>query len=406
MVRALLVLFAATLASARAEPILQAYFNGGDPAALRAAVGTDYTHVDVAFLLPNPDGNALGFDAIATSFYGSTVTTGIAQSIRALQADGKKVLLSFGGSTVTSAQYAALGANVPSLAAGISRFVKNPVAADGQPLHFDGIDIDFEDTAAFANGGSGAGYRGVNFLIDLTKELRLPANLPSSAGWLLTHAPQPPYLSKDPFWSGDGIGGYIPVLNAVADQIDWINLQYYNNGDAGGHPGFNTAAQAVSSYRDIASGWSGVAGVPDFAGLAPRKLVVGKPVGQADAGSGWLPADAIARDIVGPLVADDGRDFGGVFGFKLESDPDGAWAATIHDAFPVPEPSALALLAAGAMLLAWSKSRFPTRAACAATPRTGPPTPPSPPTPRSTIWARASRSARRTSPRPRSAPAW
>lgn len=334
----------ALAASLHAEPVLMSYYNGGNGSVLAGASDTDYTHLTVAFLLPNPDNvTQLGFDAIGTSFYGTTISTGIAQAIRSVQASGRKVLLSFGGATVTSEQYATLSANIPALAANIASFVKNPVAEDGLPLHFDGIDIDWEDTLAFSNPAV-AGYNGVEFLTDLTIQLRL--QLPSGEGWLLTHAPQPPYLSSDPNWSSNGIGGYIPVLNAIADKIDWVNMQYYNN------PGFLTAAAAVQNYHDIVNGWSGIPNVPDFAGLPASKLVVGKPALPGDAGSGWLPAQDVANDIIAPLVASYGTEFGGAFSWQFASDPDGAWAATVAGAFPVPEPSAHHLVALALLVFA------------------------------------------------------
>jgi chitinase len=335
------------VSTAWAEPRLVTYYNGGDGPFLASSADFDYTHVIVAFLLPDPENNALGFDAIATTFYGTTITTGIAQGIRNLQENDKKVMLAFGGATVSTEQYAALSLDVPSLAASISNFVKNPVTEDGLPLSFDGIDIDWEDTFSFID-PVGAGYNGVEFLTNLTLELRKPGNLPRSEGFLLTHAPQPPYLSSDPNQSGGGIGGYIPVLNnaAVSDAIDWINMQYYNN------PAFNTAAAALENYQDIVNGWSGIPGVPDFVGLDSGKLLVGKPVAPWDAGSGWMPAADFADEIVSPLVTIYGEDFGGAFGWQLASDTTGAWGATIHEALaPVPEPHCIPLMLGGLCLL-------------------------------------------------------
>jgi chitinase len=335
---AMFISCAALLAPAlRADPVLMSYFNSGDGALLAGAAHTDYTDIAVAFLLPDPGTNQLGFDAIGTTMYGSVITTPVAQAIRSLQADGKKVLLSFGGSTVTSAQYAALDGNIPALASDIAGMVKNATAADGLPLHFDGVDIDWENTEAFINPAA-AGYDGVHFLTNLTTDLRAEANLPSSAGWLLTHAPQPPYLSKDPEWSSGGYGKYATVLNAVGSQFDWINVQDYNN------PGFATAAEAVANYNDIVSGWSGIPGVPDFNGLPSSKIVIGKPDLARPGESGWLSATEVRDDIVTPLVSTYGANFGGVFSWELTDDPNGAWAATVAQAFPVPEPSAKTLL--------------------------------------------------------------
>lgn len=316
---AALILFAQ--GSACAQPRVVNYFNSGDGPALARAVDFDYTHVVVAFLLPEPDTNELGFDAIATEMYGSTITTSMAESIRLLRESGVRVMLSFGGATVSSAQYAALSQDVPGLAKQIAAFVKTPPTEDGLPLTFDGIDIDWEDTPGF-NNVEEAGYDGRRFLIELTRALRHPGNLPRAEGWLLTHAPQPPYLSSDPASSGWGLDGYADVLNTVGAEIDWIHMQYYNN------PGFENPADIVRNYQDIVSGWQGIDGLTDFKGLPSHKLLIGKPVGPDDAYSGFLPAPIIAQQILIPLIERYGAKFGGVFGWHLLSDPDGAWAAT------------------------------------------------------------------------------
>lgn len=332
------------------EPRVIAYFNSGNGAVLQNATDYAYTHYIVSFLLPNPEGNQLGFDAIATEMYGTTITTSVAQGIRDLQASGAKVMLAFGGATVSTAQYAALNGNISLLASQISSFVKNPVAQGGLPLHFDGVDIDWEDTAAFID-PSGSGYNGVEFLQDLTTALRQPGNLPSSEGWLMSHAPQPPYLSDEFNWSSGGYGGYIPVLNEVQDEIDWINMQYYNNS------GFNDAEQAVDNYQSIVTGWSGVPGIPDFIGLPSQKLVAGKPIAPGDAGSGYMPVNQFVSGILDPLMDEYGGEFGGAFGWQLNSDINGVWGEAVAAALVVPEPSTFFLLAGGLGLAAFAKRR-------------------------------------------------
>jgi len=332
------LLAASAISQVHADPRVIAYFNSGNGAFLEQAANYVYTHYVVSFLLPDPSTNQLGFDAIATSMYGTTITTSVAQGIREAQAGGKKVILAFGGATVGSSQYATLNQNIPALASQIAGFVKNPVAQDGLPLHFDGIDIDWEDTTAFSNPGT-AGYSGVDFLIDLTSELRKPENLPSSGGWSLSHAPQPPYLSDEFAWSSGGIGGYINVLNAQQSNIDWIDMQYYNN------PGFVTAEQALDNYHSIVEGWTGVPGIPDFIGLPSSKLVVGKPIAPNDAGSGYMPVGQFISSILDPLSEEYGANFGGAFGWQLTSDTNGAWGAAVSEAIAIPEPTTIALVA-------------------------------------------------------------
>lgn len=80
----------------------------------------------------------------------------------------------------------------------------------------DGVDIDWEDTAAFQSG------IGEQWLITFTTTLR--AEL--SDGKKITHAPQAPYFVGDPQFYPNG--GYIKVEQEVGSMIDFYNVQFYN----------------------------------------------------------------------------------------------------------------------------------------------------------------------------------
>lgn len=260
---------------------------------------TPITHVILAFLVPG--------EAAATQVGPSGNLAAVWPDVAAVQAAGKKVLISFGGGTATHAAYAQLAADVPGLAGQIADFV----AERG----LDGVDLDFEDTAGFESGSS---YDGVAFLVALTRALA--AALPAGRN-LITHAPQPPYLS--PHFLG---GPYLKVLEQAGDAISWINLQYYNN------QGFDDPGQItglagtpfVSSVTGLAQGVGGVA-------WPVAKTVIGKPVAQIDAHTGYLPVDDLVSQVVAPLVATYGAaEVGGVMGWQYAQDAaeQGAW----HDA--------------------------------------------------------------------------
>ncbi|WP_281558848.1 glycosyl hydrolase family 18 protein [Thalassomonas sp. RHCl1] len=271
---------------------LVTYFNNGS-IELNHAVNQPYTDINLAFLLPNAD-NPLDLElagAIAAS--PSTLTQTTKQAISALQASGKKVLLSFGGGTVSSETYHQLAGNETELAQNIACFITEN--------QLNGVDIDFEDTGAFT--GS-AGYNGVDFLVNLTRALR--ATLPA-ANSLITHAPQPPYLE-----CGNPMGGYVQVMAEAGEDIDWLNVQFYNN-----PPWSSNPQEIVSSYKKYAQ----------LPGLNAEKLLIGLPVTEHDAGSGYMPVDEIISDVIQPVQANGA--LGGMMNWQFSSDKGGAWTEQI-----------------------------------------------------------------------------
>ncbi|WDE13762.1 glycosyl hydrolase family 18 protein [Thalassomonas haliotis] len=274
---------------------LVTYFNNGS-LELSNAVNLPYTDINLAFLLANAD-NPLKLElAGAIAATPTTLTQTTKQAVSALQASGKQVLLSFGGGTLASETYHQLAGNETELAANIACFI-----TDNQ---LNGVDIDFEDTAAFTGG---AGYSGVDFLVKLTRALReiLPA-----PQYLITHAPQPPYLA-----SGNPMGGYVQVMAEAGEDIDWLNVQFYNNPPWSAKP-----PEIVSSYEKYAQ----------LPGLSAEKLLIGLPVTEHDAASGYMPVDKISSDVIRPVQAN--GTLGGMMNWQFSSDKGGAWAEQIGTA--------------------------------------------------------------------------
>ena len=91
-------------------------------------------------------------------------------------------------------------------------------AAWVKQMGLSGIDVDYEDMAAMNQQNGNA----EQWLIDYTKTLR--ANLPSSQGYIITHAPVAPWFSGVSYKSG----AYVTVNNKAGNDIDWYNIQFYN----------------------------------------------------------------------------------------------------------------------------------------------------------------------------------
>lgn len=281
------------------------YYNS-DASPLSALIDLPYTHVIIAFLEPVPSvaGEVrLALPPRMAPFW---------NDIPRLQANGKRVLISFGGGRVDAKRYAPLVGRESALAEELASFVRD--------YGLDGIDIDFEASPMLYEQPPAGVADGRRFLMQLTRALR--QRLPSPR-YEITHAPQPPYL--DPDWHG---GPYLSILGEVGDAVNWITVQYYNN------PGFDGptasrvvgtgAAPFITSYRGLMHAAHGLNWPSD-------KLVVGKPVYHADAGSGHISPQDLISQVIQPLGTEFGTNFGGIAGwqFSTHTADHKAWNASI-----------------------------------------------------------------------------
>ena len=172
---------------------------------------------------------------------------------------------------------------------------------------FDGVDIDFEVSAALHRRRPPGMIDGRRFLIDLTRALR--ARLPADA--IISHVPQAPYL--DPAWHG---GPYLDVLRAAGDAIDWITVQYYNNPDYDAPVGRRVVGKGE---RPFAASYTGIVDGRDGLAWPPEKTLVGLPVYRDDASSGHLPPAEVRSAVVCALRDRYGDMFGGLTGWQFST---------------------------------------------------------------------------------------
>ncbi|MBE0370516.1 glycosyl hydrolase family 18 protein [Pseudoalteromonas aurantia] len=268
------------------------YYNSGAVPLINASE-LPYDVVNLAFLSSssnNPFNLVLSGAIAATE---SSFTTNTIEAIKVMQHKGQKVLISFGGGTMGSNAYRSLSEDTAKLADSLASFVKNN--------QLDGVDIDYEDTAAFTGQ---AGYDGAQFLISLTQELR--KRLPSP-DYIISHAPQPPYLEQ-----GGYMAGYVEVVELVGQEIDWLNVQFYNNPPWSANPD-----QIVSSYLNYTK-------LPN---MSPEKVIAGFPVTQNDAGSGYMPVQTIINEVIKPIQQQ--SSLGGIMNWQFSSDHNGDWIKAI-----------------------------------------------------------------------------
>ena len=171
-------------------------------------------------------------------------------------ASGIKLLLSVFGATDHPI---AAGLTASNLVTKISNYVTT--------YNYDGVDIDWEETSYF-DYDNGIGEE---WLIELTSGLR------TSLGnqYIITHAPQAPYLGAINYAYQNG-GGYLYIHQEVGDDIDWYNVQFYNQG--------STPYQTFNELFVSSGGWASntaifeiIDGSNTFSKSIPaEKLVIGK----------------------------------------------------------------------------------------------------------------------------------
>ena len=242
-----------------------------------------YDVVEVAFAVPtSPSDMTMLFtpDVVTQSAFIASVET--------LQNQGKKVLISIGGAT-TSIDLTTTGnkdAFVNSITSMITTF------------GFDGIDIDIENgNSILAGGGTIATptSAAVLNLIDAVKQIMANYRTTHTNKLMLTMAPETAYVQGGQSAYGNIWGGYLPILHALRDSIDILQVQLYNSGSMFGIDGNiytqGSADFIVAMCEAVIQGFTTSGG--SFAGLPAHKIAVGLPACTAAAGGGYVNPDTV-----------------------------------------------------------------------------------------------------------------
>ncbi len=197
--------------------------------------------------------------------------------IKAKQAKGKKIVLSLGGQngTVSVGSSAEATNFTNSLYAIITKY------------GFDGIDIDLENGVA-----QGAAIQ--TYLPIAVKNLKAKVG----STFYLSMAPEWVYVEGGYTSYGSIWGAYIPIINALRNELTVLHPQYYNNGDVYTPYSANaikagSADQLVATARMLIEGFQ--YGSNTFAGLRPDQVGFGVPSGRSSANSGFTTAADVSN---------------------------------------------------------------------------------------------------------------
>jgi chitinase len=226
---------------------------------------------------PPPVANVKGYNAFYLSFILTAGPWDMAQEWVSIGASARANIKAQYQAAGIKLMVAAFGATDAPTSAGL-----DPVATANKFADFvktyslDGIDVDYEDFNAFAAGTA------ENWLISFTTQLR--AQLPASAGYIITHAPVAPWFTPS-IYPG---GGYLKVHRQVGSLIDWYNLQFYNQGTSEYTTCSGLLDSSSATWPQTAVFQIGNNGVP------LSKLVIGKPATTGDANNGFMSASTLA----------------------------------------------------------------------------------------------------------------
>ncbi|CAK4342964.1 unnamed protein product [Aphanomyces euteiches] len=250
--------------------------NPAGPTYPLSKISPDWDVIVVAFG-SNLGGGSVGFELDPAA---GTPADFIAD-VAALQAKGKKVVLSLGGQN---------GCVTLSDAAETTNFVDS-VYGLLSTYGFDGIDLDLES-------GISQGLPIINNLISAVKQLKQLIG----ESFYLSMAPEHPYVQGGYVSYGSIWGAYLPIIDGLRDELTQIHVQYYNNGGFtyldGRMVQEGTVDCLVGGSIMLIEGFQTNYGVGwRFNGLRPDQVAFGVPSGPQAAGRGQVSPDTVYRAV-------------------------------------------------------------------------------------------------------------
>ncbi|NVI89005.1 carbohydrate binding domain-containing protein [Actinomadura sp. BRA 177] len=217
-------------------------------------------------------------------------------AIRAKQAQGKKVLISIGGQNgqVQLTTTAARDKFVQSVSAIIDRY------------GLDGLDVDFEGHSLYLNAGD-TDFRNPTtpVIVNLISALK---SLKAKYGqkFVLTMAPETFFVQVGhQFYGGSSAGdnrtgAYLPVIDAMRDDLTVLHVQDYNSGPVMGLDGqYHTMGGAdfhIAMTDMVKAGFPVANTGHTFPGLRPDQIGIGLPAA-VSAGNGYTPPAQVQQAV-------------------------------------------------------------------------------------------------------------
>ena len=249
------------------------FANPSGPAYPISQVSDDWDVILVAFA-----SNATPSGSMAFTLDPSLDAAQFKADVAAKRAAGKKVVLSLGGQD---------GTVTLNTASDVDNFVGS-LSAIVTEYGFDGLDIDLETGAGIIMGGP--------VQTNLVTGIQRIKAATLGPAFYLSMAPEHPYVQGG-FVAYAGIwGSYLPIIDALRDDLTVLHVQLYNDGGMPTPWGTfqpTTEDLLVGSAEMLLAGFA-TAGGPAFKPLRPDQVAFGVPSGEASANPGnYVSTDAI-----------------------------------------------------------------------------------------------------------------
>jgi chitinase len=247
------------------------------------SIDNRYNVIEIAFALPTSSTNmTMLFSPLVVS------QSVFISKLRTLQLQGKKVLISVGGATATIDLTTTANKNafVSSMTSIINTY------------GFDGIDIDIENGSSILISGGTIASPGniaqIN-LIDAIKQIMTNYRTTNSRKLLLSITPETAFVQGGMSGFGSIWGGYLPLINALRDSLDLLQVQLYNSGTMYGIDSRvytqGTADFIVAMTEAVIRGFNTSGGM--FNGIPANKVAVGLPACSSAAGGGFIDSATV-----------------------------------------------------------------------------------------------------------------
>jgi chitinase len=265
---------------------------------LKDLIGTKFNVVNYSFIVTHLSD---GFTPELVTYNPSYLTNGtfdpalLKQDIKSLKNAGIPVLASIGGQNGHVSLTTLTQKNT---------FVQGIISIVDQ-YGFDGLDLDFEGGSMNYGAGtipdfsyatiSNGKYPKLQYIIDAIKEIKAHYG----PGFHITAAPETYYVQVGFGNYSDGIGSFLPVLDNIRPELDFLHVQLYNTGSVNGLNGIAysqaTPDFIVSMCDMMLKGFNVASTGIHFNPLKQEQMVVGLPACTAAAPSGgyMVPAQVI-----------------------------------------------------------------------------------------------------------------
>lgn len=286
-----LIVFTILFFSVKAQSsVLIGYWNNWNeanaPYIQLTQIDSRYNVICVAFAVPT---SSTDMTMLFTP-YSVSQSTFITQ-VQTLQSQGKKVLISIGGATTNISLN-----NTTNRDAFI-----NSMTLILNTYHFDGIDIDIEHGNSVLASGTITNPTLVDCinLIYAINQIKSNYFITNNKVMMLTFAPETSYVQGGISAYGGIWGGYLPIIHAFRNDLNYVHVQLYNSGSMFGLDG-NIYSQGTADFilamsEALINGFNTAGGY--FQGLPADKVVVGLPACPNAAGGGFVSTTVVQSAI-------------------------------------------------------------------------------------------------------------